>query len=469
MLRSPPSNPDGNNDDGNEAARRLASLDVVRPLCKISSVASADQGSMAALAALAVLCSHDRVGNRCVEDFLEARGVGRMLEIALSSPPDDDFSSTSWSTWRRQVNYACALLANATRTERGAVDFIGMAFPEEAVFSSSNEGNRENGAWKKRDAKPTAALLLSRFLNPAFVDESSPSYRSRGRTSDDGEHDSDLEEESSEKRPQSSDPDLRPQTLEPMGEEHYDPYQHVAAVLMNITQLETGRDFLMKFTYIRKPNDGENKTLNDESSTSHLQSILPQLTSTNVHRRRGVAGTIKNCCFSQDSVWWLLHMVRVDKHLLMTLAGPEELDVDEKIGLDPDYWLLGPQKVREPDSLVRLYVVEALLLLLASGRRARETLRERRTYVVIKLADMVEENEEVGERMLECVQYLRRDEEGEDEGSSDRRAYESYAKGMLAANYAKNEGCRRTALPTSSSGALVEEKEWDGEDYDDVD
>ena len=152
----------------------------------------------------------------------------------------------------------------------------------------------------------------------------------------------------------------------------------------------------------------------------------------------------------------------MDKSLLLTLAGPEELSIDEKVGLDPDYWLLGPQKVREPDSLVRLYVTEALLLLLASGRRARETLRERRTYVIIKLADMVEENEEVSERMLECVQYLRRDEDGTEEGSSDKRAYEKYAKGLLESNAAKNKGLK--ALPMSTSCDAGEE-----EDYDNID
>jgi hypothetical protein len=209
----------------------------------------------------------------------------------------------------------------------------------------------------------------------------------------------------------------------------YDPYQHVAAVVMNVCQLERGRDFLMRLIP-----DGANG-----ATTSRLQSLLPQLsTSPNPVRRRGVAGTIKNCCFSQDSAWWLLNVVRIDKALLMPLAGPEELSVDEKVGLDPDYWLLGPMKAREPDAEVRLYVVEALLLLLASGRRARDTLRERRTYVIVKLADMVEEDEGVTERLLECVQYLRRDEDGTEEGSSDRRAYEAYTRGMLETDVAKN-------------------------------
>lgn len=139
----------------------------------------------------------------------------------------------------------------------------------------------------------------------------------------------------------------------------------------------------------------------------------------------------------------------------------------KKVGLDPDYWLSGPQKIREPDAQVRRYVVEALLLLLAAGRKARETLRERRTYVIIKMADMVEEDEEVSERMLECVQYLRRDEEGTEEGSSDRRAYENYARGMIAEDEANNN--RLKALPSSSTTAVDKQGIDSVENYDNID
>lgn len=508
--------PSGNN---REAARQLTSHDVIPPLCKIASALSPDDhGSIEALAALNVLCSDDSVGNQCVLDFLEARGVGRMLEIALSSPPstpvteEDEKSKKEWKLWRQQVNYACALLANATRTEKGAVDFIGRAFPEEAIPSSmvkrdrgleeeeeekGDESHNNNESLFKKESKPTATLLLSRFLNPAFIDTTSPAYQtslkifrnSSGAKPDNefDEYDSDLENDDKNEDADKNNEELQPQKVEPMGEEYYDPYQHVAAVIMNITQLEMGRDFLMKLIHSDKKQNGQqqqpktslttqdnDKNANSkETSTSHLQSLLPQLTSPNLHRRQGTAGTLKNCCFSQDSIWWLLHVVHIDKALLMTLAGPEELTIDEKIGLDPDYWLLGPQKVREPDALVRLYVVEALLLLLASGRRARETLRERRMYVIIKLADMVEENEEVSERMLECVQYLRRDEEGDEEGSSDRRAYERYARGMMASMGVKSgdadDGFK--ALPPSENsvvdGGKVERVGDD--DYDNID
>eukprot|EP00984_Skeletonema_dohrnii_P011991 scaffold4823_cov82-Skeletonema_dohrnii-CCMP3373.AAC.2 len=490
----------------NEAAQRLTTLNAIQPLCRIASTLSPDHGSISALAALSVLSSHDLVGNQSIEDFLDAKGVGRMLEIALSSPPTPVSTAASvsalasdnkeepskvaeeWKVWRQQVNYACALLANATRTERGAIDFIGLSFPDEAVPSNSSRKTDESkeeekeadddnvgaSAYGKRETKPTATLLLSRFLNPSYIDTSSPAHdravasmSAKTGMDDLEEYDSDDDNNLDD---ESNNNELEPQKMDPMGEEYYDPYQHVAAVIMNIAQLDTGREFLLRLIHSSKKSSDnkkldsidEEKKDNNTQSTSHLQSLLPQLTSPNLHRRQGIAGTLKNCCFSRDSIWWLLNVVQMDKSLLLTLAGPEELSIDEKVGLDPDYWLLGPQKVREPDSLVRLYVTEALLLLLASGRRARETLRERRTYVIIKLADMVEENEEVSERMLECVQYLRRDEDGTEEGSSDKRAYEKYARGLLESNAAKNKGLK--ALPMSTSCDAGEE-----EDYDNID
>lgn len=482
----------------NEAAQRLTTLDAILPLCKIASVASDEHGSSDALAALTILCSHDLVGNQCVVDLIESRGVGRMLEIALSSPPTppstaasesalakeskaDDKLAKEWNTWRKSVNYACALMANATRTEQGAADFIGLSFPDEAVPSSMANTDEQKEVYGK--SRPTATLMLSKFLNPAFIDTTSPAYERSKKVWESSsaeqmidEYDSDLDDDELEQEEKTD--DLEPQMAEPTADDEcHDPYQHVAMVIMNITQLEIGRDFLIKLIYSGSHNKAtESRSLpsiqedegkakgvrpDPESTTTHLQSLLPQLNSPNIYRRQGIAGTLKNCCFSQDSVWWLLNVVNLDKSLLMTLAGPEELTIDEKIGLDPDYWLLGPQKVREPDALVRLYVAEALLLLLTNGRRARETMRERRAYVIIRLADMVEENERVSERFLECVQYLRRDEEGTEEGSSDRRAYERYARGMLLANSEKN----LKALPPSTASREDEQDD----DYDGID
>ena len=125
--------------------------------------------------------------------------------------------------------------------------------------------------------------------------------------------------------------------------------------------------------------------------------------------------------------------------MLYPLAGPEELEIDEKKGLDPDLWLEGPDKKREVDHFTRLFLVESILLLCASGRKSREQLRLERVYVILKWTDMVEEHEDVSERINECVQFLRRDEEGTEEGSSDRYVHEAYSKPTVAMQVGSNE------------------------------
>ena len=82
-------------------------------------------------------------------------------------------------------------------------------------------------------------------------------------------------------------------------------------------------------------------------------------------------------------------------HLLYPLAGPEELDYDDKQGLPVDLWMEGPDKLREPDHITRLFLVEAILFLLSTGRASRNTMRLQRTYVILKIADLVEEMEDV--------------------------------------------------------------------------
>lgn len=350
-----------------------------------------------ALIALVHLSSQGTSAAQCVEDLMEAGALQRMTEIVFSRREEEEAEEL----WKKRVNYAMALLANMTRTERGALELVGRTLPDEAVAEPTSDVTLPT--------KPTLELLLARFLSNEFVEEV------------DGEDDDD-------------------EALDNMAEldsRHHDPYQHFAAVLMNSTQVEAGRRFVLRI---------------QRNGTSVLQAILPQLRAKNLIRRRGIAGTVKNCCLERDSAWWFLEEVRIIKYLLYPLAGPEELDVDEKRGLDPDLWIQGPDKAREPDHLTRLFLVESILLLCASGRRSRERLRLERVFVILKLADMVEEYEDVSERISECVQFLRRDEEGTEEGSSDRLVEESLKRS-------------RSALPTSSLANQV----GSNEDYDGVD
>lgn len=301
----------------------------------------------------------------------------RLLELALSRSPS---SSQQQQLWRQCVHATCALLANLSREEAGAIALVGTTLPEEAVYRSQEEQQQDTTTTTTTTrVKPTLELLVSRFLSLQY---------NISTTQDD------------------------------------DPYEHMAGVLMNLTQVELGRRFLLKLHTTSSSNNNNTTT----TTSSMLQTLLPQLQSPNTTRRCGIAGMCRNLCMAEpDSVDWLLHTVDITTHLLLPLAGPEELDVDEKQGLDPALWLwVGPDKEREPNGTTRLYLVEAVLALLKTSRAARHVLRLKRVYVILKYADMVEEDERVSEQIYECVNYLRGDEEGLGEGSSDRAVAAAY-------------------------------------------
>lgn len=176
----------------------------------------------------------------------------------------------------------------------------------------------------------------------------------------------------------------------------FDCFQHVGSVVMNITQMERGRKIILN------------------TSTKYLGKMVPFLRGVSVTRRYGVAGAIRNVCFEKDSSWWLLNEFKIIDTICFPLCGPEGFDIDDKVGMNPEFWLAGIDKKRDPEADIRHLLVEAILLLCACGRRARETLREKQVYAVIKVLDLSEENEEVSNKIDECVQYLMRDEEGEE-------------------------------------------------------
>ena len=418
---------------GGEGLSHLIRAGAIGPLCRLSS-RPGDIGNDA-LTALVRLSSTGPSADQACDDLVNCGAANRMTEIALTSPPAAT-DGEALEAWRRRINLSLAVLANLTRTEKGAVEFCGKSMPDEAIVEKAiNEGNVEE---KLKPAKPTLTLLLSRFLLPTLIkttpidEDDADGEISKSKENTNAAH---LEEEVEDNAASNSD----------------DPYQHMAAILMNATAVEQGRKFVTRLQHKKK----------DVPPTSVLQLILPQLRSPNPIRRRGIAGVIKNCCFDKDSSYWLLHEVDLVKQLLYPLAGPEELDPDDKIGLDPDLWLEGPDKVREPDEVTRQCLVEALLLLLASGRRSREFIRNQKTYVILMMADMVEESEAVSEGINGCVQYLRRDEEGCEDGTSDRQVEEAIRGGRA--------GGELLALPAPAASAAVDMQPTNDEDFDGVD
>jgi hypothetical protein len=431
-----------------ESLTNLLTHGVIAPLCKSASRSSTKEDEECSLIALKALMhlstAHDGIiMNQSIEDMIDCGGVSRMTEIALS--PIQSLNSMT-KNWKKRVHLALALLSNMTRTERGALELCGRSMPEEAIpISTVNNNENTNGDVQEKKqqyeplpTKPAMSLLTSRFLSDTM------NHLGRSSPIDTSELNEDVD------------------VLATSHFYEFDPYQYFAMVLMNVTQVDQGRMFIMKLHHTKSTNTNNETTT---TSTSMLQRITPQLRSWNTIRRRGIAGMIKNCCFEKDFSYWLLNDVKITPQILYPLAGPEELEMDEKKGMDPDLWLEGPDKVRELDETTRLLLVECILLLCACGRKARESLRLERTYIVLKFADMVEESEMVSEKINECVQFLRRDEEGTDEGSSDRLIDDVY--GIDVGNVVGKEK-QMLALPAPSAAKTIIPTHDDG-DYDNID
>lgn len=176
-----------------------------------------------------------------------------------------------------------------------------------------------------------------------------------------------------------------------------DDYQYVANILANISQLEQGRAFLLKHR--------GDKTL--------AAALLPQLRSPNVVRRRGIASLIRNLCFDTDNHFYLYDQLDIPNQFIYLLAGPEPLDEDDKVGMHPSIYRLGDKKKRENDRFVRLYAVDSLLLL-CTTRNGRNDLRRKKVYPIVRNAHLVEPDEEIGDQIYKLVDFLIRDEEGEE-------------------------------------------------------
>nr|CCA25316.1 conserved hypothetical protein [Albugo laibachii Nc14] len=184
------------------------------------------------------------------------------------------------------------------------------------------------------------------------------------------------------------------QTGEPIWD---DDFQYVAAILANISQIEQGRDFLLR-------------TQKEGVLVKHL---LPQMISPNVIRRRGIIHAVRNLCFDTNNHFFLYDQLDIVSSLQYLLIGPEELEMQDREGMHPSVYRLGIKKKREQDSQVRAAAIECLLLL-CTTRNGRKDLRKKNVYIVIRNAHLAETDEKISEQIYKLVDLLIRDEEGEE-------------------------------------------------------
>nr|GEU70807.1 hypothetical protein [Tanacetum cinerariifolium] len=115
-----------------------------------------------------------------------------------------------------------------------------------------------------------------------------------------------------------------------------DPFGHVGSILVNVSQNKVGRSLLL------------------DPKRGLLKQIIRQFDSTSLLRKKGVSGTIRNCCFEADNQ--LQNMLLISEFLWPALLLP----------------VAGNKREAVTDPEIRLQVLEAIYLitLQGAGRRA---------------------------------------------------------------------------------------------------
>ncbi|XP_056130341.1 protein HGH1 homolog isoform X1 [Lampris incognitus] len=168
---------------------------------------------------------------------------------------------------------------------------------------------------------------------------------------------------------------------------------YLGPLLSNLTQLPEARIYIL------------------DKERCVVQRLLPytQYQMSTV-RRGGVIGTLRNCCFDYTHHEWLLSdAVDILPHLLLPLAGPEELTDEENEGLPVDLQYLPEDKKREEDSDIRKMLLETLLLLTAT-KTGRQILKKKNVYPIMREFHRWEKEPQVLSACEKLVQVLIGDE-----------------------------------------------------------
>ncbi|KAI6001225.1 hypothetical protein EDD15DRAFT_2385862 [Pisolithus albus] len=159
-----------------------------------------------------------------------------------------------------------------------------------------------------------------------------------------------------------------------------------------------------------------------------LAKILPFTEHQDIIRRGGVASTLKNCAFHAPAHKAILSPetdlapvppstvaapgIDALPYILLPLAGPEELDLEDQEKLPPALQFLPSTKKREPDPVLRLTHVETLLLL-CTTRWGREYMRTHGVYEIVRGAHLEEAVDKVSEHIERLVQLVKGEEDPE--------------------------------------------------------
>ncbi|GFP87362.1 protein hgh1 homolog [Phtheirospermum japonicum] len=186
-----------------------------------------------------------------------------------------------------------------------------------------------------------------------------------------------------------------------LSENKGDPYEHVASILVNISQKEEGRKLLL------------------DPKRGLLKQIIRQFDSPSPLRKKGVSGTIRNCCFEAENQ--LQNLLLISEFLwpalLLPVAG-NKIYSDQDTSKMPLELASALSIEREPetDPEIRIQVLDAiyLLALQEAGRRALWSVSGPR---ILQIGYEDEENPEVM-KAYERVGILLVEEGGTSEAST---------------------------------------------------
>lgn len=196
-------------------------------------------------------------------------------------------------------------------------------------------------------------------------------------------------------------------------------FDFLANVFANVTaHLESGRELFLspRRLVVVEPMDKERSetsaTHKPNSDELQLARLVCFMSHPSIVRRGGVLSTVKNVLFNSE----FHHLVigpdaKLDllPYLLLPLAGPEELSEEDMDGLPDELQFLEDDKEREPDANLRLFLVEAVLLLTAS-QMGRDCLRQRKVYPIMRELDKWERDDKVKDIVFRVVNMIMRDE-----------------------------------------------------------
>ncbi|KYQ92105.1 armadillo-like helical domain-containing protein [Tieghemostelium lacteum] len=171
-------------------------------------------------------------------------------------------------------------------------------------------------------------------------------------------------------------------------------------IILNVTQIQEGRKIVL---------DKDNLI---------FQSLLPLIHHKDLVKRRGIVGIIRNCCFSEIHQEYILTSEAIDilTIILLPIRGNDRLDDDEMKGMSPKLQNseIPLDNQREQDKECRKMLIDSLIFL-TKTKKAREYMREKKAYPIIRNYYNKEDDEEIKENIEKVVEILLRDEEETDQ------------------------------------------------------